>query len=70
MGSTESRRLHGRFAGALFAEHDRSGRGRGVAVHLVPIGMKRAGAAAALKDRIGLRILIGKGVRRHAMMGE
>jgi hypothetical protein len=32
--------------------------------------MKRAGAAAALKDRIGLRILIGKGVRRHAMMGE
>jgi hypothetical protein len=32
--------------------------------------MKRARAAAALEDGVGLRILVGKGIRDDAVMGE
>ena len=54
---------HGRLAGALLAEDDRRGRLGRVAVDLVPGRMEYAANAGPFEHQIGLRILIGKGIR-------
>ena len=61
---------HGRFAGALFAEHDRRGRVGRVAVDLVPGGMIRGVAAPLLEDGVGLRILLRKRIDGDAVVLE
>ena len=61
---------HGRFAGPLFAKHDRRGRVGRVAVDLVPGGVVRGVAAPLLEHRVGLRILLGKRIDGDAVVLE
>ncbi len=61
---------HGRFAGALFAEHDRRGRVGRVAVDLVPRGMVGRVAAAVLEHGVGLRIFFRERIDGDAVVLE
>ena len=61
---------HRRFAGAFFAEDDRRGRLGGVAIDLVPGGVKGAFDTEFFEDWIGLRIFLGKRISGNAVVLE
>ena len=54
----------------FLAEHHGRGRLRRVAVDLVPGGMERVADAGALKDQVGLGVLIGERIGGDAVMIE
>ncbi len=61
---------HRRLARAFFAEHDRGGRVRGIAIDFIPRGVINAGDAVFFEHRIGLRILFGERIAADAVMFE